>query len=65
MTPETEQLGRKLAITVALMASGIAMFGLGMLTEGGFITLITMTYGGYVLGNVTQKGVTNAKNDSE
>lgn len=49
--------GRRFFLVIG--ASGIytVLFALGMLTEGGFITLQLATVGGYIAGNGAQKFV--------
>ena len=49
--------GRKAAMTWFILVSATAGFGFGTLTESGYITIVTLVFGGYVIGNITNKKV--------
>ena len=49
----TEQ--RKYSICVCMILSLIVLFLFGNLTEGGFVTMVGLTFGTFVAGNVAEK----------
>ena len=47
--------GRRFFLTCGASAIYTVLFGFGMLTEGGYITLQMATVGAYIAANVVQK----------